>query len=60
MLDEFGVNTFTTDYQELVNQPDVDLVMVLTSMREHGPIAKAALLAGTPVAPSSTAISCTS
>jgi predicted dehydrogenase len=46
VLEEFGIDQFTTDYRELVNAPDVDLVLVLTSMREHGPIAKAALLAG--------------
>jgi predicted dehydrogenase len=46
VLAEFGIEQFTTDYHEVVNAPDVDLVLVLTSMREHGPITKAALLAG--------------
>lgn len=46
VADTFGLDHFTTDYRELVNSPDVDLVLVLTSMREHGPITKAALLAG--------------
>ncbi len=46
MLDEFGITNFTTDYQALVNHAEVDLVLVLTSMRQHGQITKAALLAG--------------
>ena len=44
--DEFGISAFTTDYHELVQSDNVDLVLVLTSMREHGPIARAALEAG--------------
>jgi predicted dehydrogenase len=31
---------------EVIGHPDVDLVVVLTSMNEHGPLAKAALQAG--------------
>jgi len=46
MLDEFGIANFTTTYQTLLAAADVDLVLVLTSMSEHGSIAKAALLAG--------------
>ncbi len=42
----FGATRFTTDYRELVQADEVDLVMVLTSMREHSAISKAALLAG--------------
>jgi predicted dehydrogenase len=37
---------FTTDYKEVVQSEDVDLVLVLTSMPEHGPITRAALEAG--------------
>jgi len=46
VLARFGIRSFTTDYRELVAADDVDLVLVLTSMREHGPIAAAALQAG--------------
>jgi predicted dehydrogenase len=46
VLDEFGISNFTTDYRETVQSDDVDLVLVLTSMPEHGPIARAALEAG--------------
>jgi predicted dehydrogenase len=41
-----GVVDFTTDYHELVQLDRVDLVLVLTSMPEHGPITRAALEAG--------------
>jgi predicted dehydrogenase len=41
-----GIPAFTTDYRELVQSDAVDLVLVLTSMPEHGPIARAALEAG--------------
>jgi predicted dehydrogenase len=41
-----GVVKFTTDHREVLDDPDVHIVMVLTSMPEHGPLAKDALLAG--------------
>lgn len=44
--ERFGITNFTCDYREVVESPEVDLVMVLTSMPEHAPIAKAALEAG--------------
>jgi predicted dehydrogenase len=44
--DGFGIPYFTTDYRELVERDDVDLVLVLSAMATHGPITKAALLAG--------------
>jgi len=44
--ERFGITNFTTDYHELVESDEVDLVLVLTSMREHGPITLAALAAG--------------
>lgn len=44
--DRFGDVSFSTDYRSVVESNDVDLVLVLTSMPEHGPISKAALLAG--------------
>ncbi len=43
--DVLGIDRFTTDYEEVIDS-DVDVVMVLTSMLEHGPITRAALAAG--------------
>jgi predicted dehydrogenase len=37
---------FLTDYAELLARKDVDAVVLLTPMREHAPMAKAALQAG--------------
>src|ERR1043166_6126238 len=37
---------FETDYAALLARPDVDVVVILTPMTEHGPMAKAALQAG--------------
>ncbi len=37
---------FTTDYNELLDRDDVDAVLILTSMADHGGIAAAALAAG--------------
>ena len=44
--DRFGIQNFTTDFENVVDADDVDLVLVLTSMPEHGPITRAALEAG--------------
>ncbi len=44
--DTLGIKQFTTDYEEVIDSDEVDLVMVLTSMLEHGPITRAALTAG--------------
>lgn len=44
--EEFGISNFSTDYRDVVGSDEVDLVLVLTSMREHGPIAREALEAG--------------
>lgn len=46
LLNQFGISNFTTDYRQVIQSDDVDLVMVLTSMPEHGPFALAALEAG--------------
>ena len=46
MRDKFGIKNFTTDYEKVIQAAEVDLVLVLTSMNEHGPITKAALQAG--------------
>jgi predicted dehydrogenase len=43
---EFGIPKFTTDFHKLLESDEVDLVLVLTSMPQHGPIARAALEAG--------------
>ena len=46
LIDKFKFQRFTTDFEEVVAADDVDLVLVLTSMPQHGPITKAALQAG--------------
>jgi predicted dehydrogenase len=42
----YGLDTFTPDYREVLADPEIDLVLVLTSMQQHGEIARAALEAG--------------
>jgi len=42
----FGYQRFTTDFEEVVDAEDVDLVLITTSMQEHGMITRAALEAG--------------
>jgi predicted dehydrogenase len=42
----FGDIPFSTDYRSVTEADDVDLVLVLTSIPAHGPVAKAALQAG--------------
>jgi predicted dehydrogenase len=42
----YGAQRVTGDFEEVVASDDIDLVLVLTSMNEHGPIARAALQAG--------------
>jgi predicted dehydrogenase len=44
--ERFGIPRVTQDCAQVIEAADVDLIMVLTSMREHGPIARAALEAG--------------
>jgi predicted dehydrogenase len=44
--ERFGDIPFSDDYRTVVEAGDVDLVLVLTAMPAHGPIAKAALEAG--------------
>src|SRR5260370_37130189 len=44
--ERFGMTRFSTDYRETVSLDEVDLVLVLTSMPAHGPVARAALEAG--------------
>ncbi|WP_326714982.1 Gfo/Idh/MocA family oxidoreductase [Streptomyces sp. NBC_01474] len=44
--ERFGADTSFTDGQELIDRADLDIVLVLTSMNEHGSLARAALEAG--------------
>jgi predicted dehydrogenase len=46
VVGRLGVRSFVTDHRELVDRPDVDLVVVLTPPAAHHTITKAALLAG--------------
>jgi predicted dehydrogenase len=46
ILDKWQIKNFTADYRELCQSDKVDLVLVLTSMQQHGPIVKEALKAG--------------
>jgi predicted dehydrogenase len=46
MQQRFAAPRVTDRYLDVTDSPDVDLVLVLTSMNEHGPIAHAALKAG--------------
>src|SRR4051794_16006493 len=42
----FGIPRFTTSSEEVIDSAGVDLVLILTSPRSHGPLARAALEAG--------------
>jgi predicted dehydrogenase len=46
VLEELRIPRFVTDPAEVSGAPDVDLVLVLTSMTSHGALARAALEAG--------------
>jgi predicted dehydrogenase len=37
----YGLDTFTPDYRDVLADPEIDLVLVLTSMQQHGEIALA-------------------
>src|SRR5919199_3883848 len=41
-----GIPRVTDDYRTVIDSDDVDLVVILTAMRPHGQIARAALEAG--------------
>jgi predicted dehydrogenase len=43
---ELAIQGFTTDENEVIGSPDVDLVLILTSMPEHARLARTALGAG--------------
>src|SRR6266496_150827 len=44
--DDFHVPNFETEYSALLARPDVDAIVILTPMSQHGAMAKAALGAG--------------
>jgi predicted dehydrogenase len=46
MAKEHGVTNFTTDYREVINHPDIDLILILAPMQLHGTITREALNAG--------------
>ena len=46
ILKKWSIRKYFSDYRELCHAPEVDLVLVLTSMKQHGSIAREALLAG--------------
>jgi predicted dehydrogenase len=46
ILDKWSIPAYFDSYQELCRSPEVDLVVILTSMKQHGEIAREALLAG--------------
>lgn len=42
----FGIKNFTSNYKDVLDRDDVDVVLVLTSMQEHGKLTIEALEAG--------------
>jgi predicted dehydrogenase len=46
VLKKWSIPKYFSDYRELCQSPEVDLVLVLTSMKQHGEIAREALRAG--------------
>jgi predicted dehydrogenase len=46
LAQDHGITDFTTDYRSLVENPAVDIVLILTSMLEHAAITRFALQAG--------------
>jgi predicted dehydrogenase len=44
--ERYAIDNFTTDYREVIDSPDVDLVLVLAAMPEHGRMTREALQAG--------------
>jgi predicted dehydrogenase len=40
------IREFTTNWRSVVERPDIDLIVILTSMPSHGELTRAALLAG--------------
>jgi predicted dehydrogenase len=46
VCDELGISNFATEHDAVIGSEEVDLVLILTSMKEHGRLARAALEAG--------------
>ena len=46
VLNKWSITKYFSRYQDLCRSPEVDLVLILTSMKEHGAIAREALRAG--------------
>ncbi len=46
ILDKWAIPKYFSTYHDLCTSPDIDLVVILTSMKEHAAIAQEALLAG--------------
>jgi predicted dehydrogenase len=44
--DKFGITNFSLNFRDVLESDQVDLVLILTSMQEHGPLTMAALEAG--------------
>jgi len=44
--ENYGIANFTTDYREIINNPEIDLVLVLAPMQIHGVVTREALNAG--------------
>ena len=44
--ENYGITNFTTDYREIIENPEIDLVLVLAPMQIHGAITREALNAG--------------
>jgi len=42
----WGIPNFTTDYREVINHPDVELILILTGMQTHGHLTRECLMAG--------------
>ena len=43
---QLGIPRFTTDYNDVIHDKELDAILVLTSMNEHAALAKASLNAG--------------
>ncbi len=46
ILTKWAIPAYFENYKDLCNAPDIDAVVILTSMKEHGAIAREALVAG--------------
>lgn len=46
ILEKWAISKYFLNYQDLCNSPEIDLVVILTSMKQHSAIAREALRAG--------------